>query len=156
MAYRRRPRGVGVVQDPTTGKISMPWWCGPTVGILWSDQCAVATAAQLRLEQDMSNLGPAALANPTLVASLKEQWAQSYAEECAADPTSCAAAEAPITSAAEAGVQPFVDVATSAGKVLTTTTSFLSNPWILGIGAALVVLFAMSAMGGGSPRRYGR
>lgn len=155
MAYRLR-HGVGAVQDPATGKVSLPWWCTTLGGAFWSDKCAAPTAAQLRLEEDMSNLGPAALANPQLVVSLQQQWAQSFAEQCAADPTSCAAAEAPVTSAVEAGVQPFVDVATSAGKVLTTTTSLLSNPWILGIGAALVVLFAMSVVGGGSPRRYGR
>lgn len=155
MAYRLR--GVGMVQDPATGILSWPWYCGAfgPLGFFAAD-CGGPTAAQLRLQTDMQNLGPAALANPELVASLKEQWQQSYAQQAASHPVEAAAAEAPITSAAEAGVQPFVNLATSAGQVLTTGTSLLGNPWILGAGLVLVLVFMMAAVGGGSPRRYGR
>lgn len=106
--------------------------------------CLPPSASELSQANDLANLGPAASA--ATVATLQTQWAMTDAQQCAAYPEQCAAAQNPLGSALESGVQPFVDLSSAAGRAATAaldvgtgTLSLFSNPWLLAGGAAAFV-----------------
>lgn len=155
-------RGLGVVMKPEGG-YRVPGWCSWLPFSSFNDACAPPTPDQV-LSESMSNLG--GHANPALIPILQRQWAEADAQQCAENPEACAdylyAVEHPALSATigpSAGVaasRAIAAVSDAVENAADGVKSALSINWgmVALVGSAAVL--ALVAIGGGTPRRYGR
>lgn len=150
------------------------FWClnfGSALGIA---SCATPTAAEISQVVGMSDIGPNVSASAA-AAVVADQNAAA-AVDCAANPQLCAAAAsgepalsavgtvvAPIGNLASGILQTASDIGNALKCGLFQTAQeqddgsyVCATNWVLWGGIALVGLFAVVAMGGGSARRYGR
>jgi hypothetical protein len=144
--------GLGVVMQPDGG-YTVPGWCSWLPFSSFNDACKLPTTAQVR-SNDMSNLG--GHADPARVATLQQQWAQADAASCAENPELCRqVAYAQENPNASALIGPAAGLAVG-GVVDSVTGAVGSMNWAVIALAVGVGVFALVAVGAGSPRRYGR
>ena len=100
----RGRRGLGVIVKPD-GSYYVPDYCGQwwALGSSFLKGCQPPTEAEFMADQKAS-LGPAALANPALVASTEDAWRAAIDMQCRNNPADCAdyktAVQYPTLSAA--------------------------------------------------------
>ncbi len=141
-------QGLGVVVRPD-GSYYVPGWCSWLPFSSFNDACKPPTEQEF-LNDQMSSVGPAAKANPVLVAELKEAWKSAEQMMCEEDPASCAelefarkyptASAAIGTGTAAQTVVHTAEDAAAAAKKLTEVPMWL---WLAGAaGVGLLVLSA--------------
>lgn len=149
-------RGLGVVVNPN-GSYYVPGYCSWLPFSSFADACKPPTHEQFIADQ-MSSLGPAAKANPAVVADLNTAWGKVVADQCAANPADCAdyetALKYPNLSAAvgTGPIETFEYVKDAAGRALDS----VKTNWGLILGVGAVAIFAVTTIFQPGARRYGR
>jgi hypothetical protein len=150
-------------------------WMMGLLGGLVNANCVPPTSAELSQAIGISDIGPNV--SPDLRAQMIADQNASVASDCAAHPTLCNAqvdAGSAVVAATEQVAAPLVNLTKGAVQTAEDIGNALkcgvfqtaqqqddgsyvcATNWALWGGIAIVGMFALAVIGGGSPRRYGR
>ena len=140
-------RGLG--QSVSNPRGTFPGWCNWMPFADYFDACKPATQEQLNAVVQ-ADIVKASGGNTDLATEQYQAYLSDVDALCQLDPTNCAAYKAATDSPTCAGI-----FGTGAmGKLFCGAPG--ETNWLLWGGLALVGVFGLVALSGGSPRRYGR
>lgn len=132
----RRGRGLSAISNPD-GSYTVPGYCSWLPFSSLADACKLPTPEQVAAN-DLSNVGPAA--SPALVEQLKQQWAQTDAQACAANPQQCAEYNFALNNPTLSAAIGTGETAQSVGSVLDALSSSSSS----GLSTTVLVALAVA------------